>query len=233
MTLIFIQDSPPVKNWRADMFTAARNKDTAELATLIPWCQNHAGVEFEEHLTRTLHDPTVFLTIAPHVAWNDSVVLRIARELRSNHTDHPQLVEWVNSTLMTRTAPELQPWQLHWAGLSEQWNQIEPFLQQGCPADMLFLCVIGSGNKDLLDMMTPYARSTLCDPVHVLALAYEFAHHTDDTSWIAPLVDQYTIDELSDHISASGQDLTAFGSYVVQHHLKELPEGSSFKAKRL
>ena len=233
MTLIFIQDSPPAKNWRADMLNAARNKDTAVLATLIPWCQHNATAEFQEHLTKTMHNPNVFLTIAPHVVWSDSTVLHIARELRSNHMEHPQLVEWVNTTLMTRTAPELQTWQLHWAGLSQQWSDIEPFLQRGCPADMLFLCVIGSGNKDLLNMMTPYARNTLCDPVHVLALAYEFAHHTEDTSWIAPLLDQYTIDELSDQISASDQDLSAFGSYVVQHHIKELPEGSSFKAKRL
>lgn len=233
MPLIFVQDTAPTRNWRAEMFEAVRNADHTILAELTPLYQKNQPVEFASHLTDLLHEPSSFLVAAAYVNWDNTTLLRIARELRPGHTEHAQLSEWIDHNLMGRSAAELQPWKLHWAGLRQDWTVIEPLLKNSLDADMLFFCVIVAGNKHLFEQMTPYARATLRDPIYVLEMAYERAHSTDDVSWIDPLLEQYSVDELSDEISASHASSDAFRSYIIQYNLKDLPESRSSHVKRL
>ena len=222
-------------NFHDQMLVALSNENTGSLQHIVSIYQQHNEKQLLKDLVTFLRDEDIFSRLAPWVEWNETAILAVVRQLRPLHAHTPHIASWCEDTLMNQTSPALQQWQLHWAALNGQLDVMETLLQNNTASDNLFSHVLASDNKQLLDVIAPYARSTLQDPLPILALAYEVAHYCDDVSWIDPLLAQYTTEEIHESIQKSdnSQNLDAFRSYIVQYNLKDLSNNNSSKNRRL
>lgn len=231
---ILIQDliTPEPKNWRFVLESALRGEEPLE--NIVPIYQREQPEDFVDQLTGMVNIPTKFLKLAPHVAWNDDLLYSVVCLVRNTNVENDHFVQWVNDTVMPNSAPPLQAWKVYWAGLTEQWNVMTQLLEGGVQSDLLFAYALAQENKTLLDFIAPFARNTLKDPICAFALAHDIAMDYNDPSWIDPMLEQYSSDEICEDLSSySTPSLEAFRSYVVQYYLKELPESSSVKLKKL
>lgn len=238
MTLIFIQDtistSPEPTNWSVALHQALGQGNEQCIRDAVTGFQKEQPEKFVEQLVNQLNTPTKFLQMAAHTVWDDHIHLQVARQLRSHHTDDPDLVTWVNETLMKSTSPSLEHWQLHWAVLCENLNVLEDLLRNNAQSDGVFLSILASERKEMFDVVVPFARATLQDPTYTLALAHRISQEHDNFVWIDRLLEQYTCEEVCEGIARSNPALLDdLRNYVVQYYLKELPQGSSIKSKKI
>lgn len=231
---ILIQDliDPEPYNWRFVLEAALRENEP--LDQIVSSYQRDQPQDFVTQLTGMVNIPTKFLKVAPHVLWNDNLLYSVVCVVRNTNLGNPEFVRWVNDTVIPNRAPHLQAWKMYWAGLSEQWDVVTQLLTEGIQSDLLFSYALAQENKTLLDFIGPFARETLKDPICALALAHDVAMEHNDLSWIDPLLNQYPSDEICEGLSSyNNPSLEAFRSYVVQYYLKELPESSSVKHKKM
>lgn len=231
---IFIQDltNHEPHNWRLVLETALR--DNGPLEPIVSRYQQNEPQSFGNQLTGMVNIPKKFLKVAPYVLWNDDLLYSVVCVVRNTHLENPEFVQWVNDTVIPNKAPHLQAWKMYWAGLSEQWNVLTQLLKEGVQSDLLFSYALAQENKYLVDFIAPFARETLKDPICALALAHDIAMEYNNSSWIDPMLKQYPLDEICQELSlCHNPSLEAFRSYVVQYHLKELPESSSVKHKKM
>lgn len=231
---IFIQDliNPEPQNWRFVLETALRGDESLEQIVLS--YQREQPQDFADQLTGMVNTPNKFLKVAPHVVWHNDLLYSVVCLMRNTNVRNADFVRWVNDTVMPNPAPSFQAWKAYWAGLSEQWDVMTQLLEEGVQSDLLFSYTLAQENKTLLDFIAPFARRTLKDPICAFALAHDIGMDYNDPSWIDPMLEQYTSDEICHELSLyHNPSLEAFRSYVVQCYLKELPASSSVKQKKL
>lgn len=238
MTLILIQspmNTPPeATNWPVLLHQSLGQDNDQQIKDAVFGFQNAQPEKFVEQLVNQLNSPTKFLQMAAHTGWDDNIYLQIARELRSFHTDHPNLMHWVDTTIMKSASPSLRPWQLQWAGLCGNLGAMEDLLSNNVESDGLFLSILASERKELFDVAAPFARATLQEPTYTLAFAHRISQEHEDFVWIDKLLEQYTCEEVCEGIDRSDPSfLEDLRNYVVQYYLKELPVGSSPKSKKI
>jgi len=239
MTLIFIQDtintSPEATNWPLVLHQAlGQDNNDHQIKDAVSGFQKAQPEKFVEQLVNQLNIPTKFLRMAAHTVWDDDIYLQVARRLRSHHTNDANLAQWVDTAIMERTSPLLHTWQLHWAVLCENLSVVERLLHNNVQSDGVFLSILASGGKELFEVVAPFARATLHEPIYTLAFAHRISQEHENFEWIDRLLEQYTCEEVCEQISLSNPTLLDdLRNYVVQYYLKELPSGSSIKSKKI